>query len=306
MKDVKEPMTKDNEVLIKVKAVSINEWDNSVMNAKVFANRMMFGLFRPSKMNILGADVSGTIASVGKDVTSLKVGDDVLGDLSGQHWGGLAEYAFSKADALSPKPGSITFEEAAAVPQAGLLALQSFDHHGNVGPGTRVLINGGGGGVGSFAIQIAKDMGAEVTGVDTGEKLEFMSSTGADHVIDFKDEDFTGNGKVYDHIIDVVGGHGIADYRRSLAENGVCSLVGGSAGLMLRALISGKRGSKRIGLMMYRTNKGMDRMLEMVRSGCVRPVIDRTFPFEKTKEAFEYYGSGRYKGKIVITMDPDR
>jgi NADPH:quinone reductase-like Zn-dependent oxidoreductase len=196
----------------------------------------------------------------------------------------------------------MTFEEAAAIPQAGLLALQSFDHHGNVGKGTRVLINGGGGGVGTFAIQMAKDLGAEVTAVDSSCKLESMRSLGADHVIDHRKEDFTRNGENYDHIIEVIGSHKIADYRRSLAENGVCSLVGGSASLMLKAYLFGSKGNRKISLMMYETNKGLDRMKQLFRSGKVKPVIDRCFPLEETADAFRYYGSGKHMGKIIITM----
>ncbi len=303
LEDVDKPTPKDNEVLIKVKAASINEWDWSILTAKMFVNRMMFGLFRPKKMNILGCDVSGIVEAVGKDVREFKVGDEVFGDLSQDKWGGFAEYVCAPENSMVFKSPKMTFEEAAAIPQAGLLALQSMDHHGKVGSGTKVLINGGGGGAGTFAIQIAKVMGAEVTGVDSTVKLDQMRSLGADHVIDYTQEDFTKNGQTYDHIIEVIGSHKLSDYRGALTENGVCSMIGGSGWLILRAYLFGSRGRKRIGLMMYETNKGLDRMIELFEFGKVKPVIDRCYPLNETAKAFRYYGSGKHKGKIVITVD---
>ncbi len=302
LEDVKKPSPSDNEVLIKVKAASINEWDWSILTAKMFANRMMFGLFKPKKMNILGADVAGRIEAVGRGVENFQVGDEVFGDLSDQNWGGLAEYVCAPENSVTLKSPNMTFEEAAAIPQAGLLALQSFDHHGSIGPRKKVLINGGGGGVGTFAIQIAKGLGAEVTGVDNAGKMELMRSIGADHVIDHTKEDFTKNGQNYDHIIEVVGSHKLSEYRHSLAENGVCSMVGGSGWLMLWAHIFGSKGTKKIGLMMYDVNKGLDRMKELFESGKVKPVIDKCYSLKDAAEAFRYYGTGDHKGKIVVTM----
>lgn len=302
---VKKPIPGDKEVLISVKAVSINEWDHGILTAKMFANRMMFGLFRPGKMNILGCDVSGIVEVVGKEVKKFKIGDEVFGDLSSDNWGGLAEYVCGSENSLISKSPEMSFEEAAAIPQAGLLALQSFDHHGKVGRGTKVLINGGGGGVGTFAIQIAKDLGAEVTGVDNSVKMDLMRSLGADHVIDYSREDFTRNGQTYDHIIEVIGNRKLSDYRRALSENGMCSLVGGSGWLMLKVHVFGSRGTKKIGLMMYDANKGLDHMADLFVLGKVKPVIDRCYPLKDTPEAFRYYGSGNHKGKIVIAVDSD-
>jgi len=303
LKDIEKPTPKGNEVLIKVKAVSINEWDHSILTAKLLANRIMFGLFKPTKMKVLGCDISGIVESIGKDVKKFKVGDEVFGDLSGDSWGGMAEYVCGPESSFLLKSSNMSFEEASAIPQAGLLALQSFDQHGKVGPGSKVLVNGAGGGAGTFAIQIAKDLGAEVTGVDSGLKWNVMKDLGADHVIDYTKEDFTRNGRIYDHIIEVTGDRKLADYRRALAENGLCSLVGGSMWLILKASLFGSKGNKRIALMMYEQNKGLERLVELYDSGKVKPFIDRCFSLEDAAEAFRFYGSGNFKGKIVVTID---
>lgn len=303
LKEVEKPVPKNDELLIKVKATSINEWDYGILTANMFANRILFGLLRPKKINILGCDVSGIIETVGKDVKGFKPGDEVFGDLSGDHWGGLAEYVTCTENSIQLKSPDMSFEEAAAIPQAGLLALQSFDQHGSVGPGSKVLINGGGGGTGTFSIQMAKNLGAEVTGVDSSVKLDMMRELGADHVIDYNRTDFTKNGKTYDHIIDVTATHKVSEYRESLAENGVCSIVGGSGWLMLKAHISGSRGTKRVGLMGYETNKGLERMRDLFDSGKFKPVIDRTYRLEDAADAFRYYATSDHKGKIVIKID---
>ena len=305
MKEIERPKPGNNELLVRVKAVSINEWDHSILTANVFANRMMFGLLRPRKMNILGCDVSGVVEDTGKDVEGFIVGDEVFGDLSDDKWGGLAEYVCGSETSFILKSPKMTFEEAAAIPEAGLLALQSYDQHGRVGPGSNVRISGGGGGAGTFAIQIAKHLGAEVTGVDSSVKLDLMRHLGADHVIDFTKEDFTMNGQTYDHIIDVTGNRKLSDYRRALADNGLCSLVGGSTWLMMKAHLFGSKRNKRIALMMYKTNKGLDRMVELFDNDKVKPVIDRCFSLEDTAEAFRFYVSGIFKGKIVIKIDED-
>jgi NADPH:quinone reductase-like Zn-dependent oxidoreductase len=174
-----------------------------------------------------------------------------------------------------------------------------------LGPGTKILINGGGGGCGTFAIQMAKDRGAEVTAVDSGVKLDMMRDLGADHVIDYTKEDFTKNVLTYDHIIDVKGNRKLSEYRRALEENGVCSLVGGSMWLIFKAFLFGSRGNKKIALMMYEQNKGLDRMVDLFDSGKIKPVIDRCFSLKDTAEALRYYESGNFKGKIGITVEDD-
>lgn len=298
--DVPRPVPEDDEVLIKVIAASINEWDHGIFSANMLVNRMMFGLFRPKVKTILGADVSGVVVETGKDVDLLKEGDEVFGDLSGDRWGAFAEYVCARDSSLSIKPKEMSFEEAAALPQAGLMALQCFDQYSDTSEATKTLINGGGGGVGTYAIQIAKDLGAEVTAVDSASKLDMMSSLGADNVMDFRRNDFTKTGKKYDHIIEVTGHRRLLEYRRALEQGGVCSLVGGSMWLMLKSSLLGSMGSRKISVMGYETNSGMKRMIDLFLNREVRPVIDRIYTLSETADAFRYYSTGEHKGKIVI------
>ncbi len=225
LKEVAKPSPKDHEVLIKVHAASVNSWDWDQLIG-TFQGRLG-GLFRP-RNQILGADVAGRVEAVGKDVTKFKPGDDVFGDLSACGWGGFAQYVCAAENALVMKPARMSFEQAAAIPQAGLLALQGLRDTGNIRTGQKVLINGAGGGVGSFAIQIAKMHGAQVTGVDSAEKQETMRGFGADHVIDYRRDDFTKIGQQYDLILDVVVTRPMRDYRRVLSPNGILYLSGGT------------------------------------------------------------------------------
>ena len=222
---------------MKVHAASINEWDwNMLRAASIFVR--VWGPFKP-RHQILGADMAGRIEAVGKDVTRFQPGDAVFGDLNGSGWGGFAEYVCASENALEPKPASMTFEEAAAVPQAGVMALQGIRDYGQVQPGQKVLVNGAGGAVGTLAVQIAKSFGAEVTGVDTTGKLDKLRSIGADHVIDYTREDFTRNGQRYDLILDVGGFRSILAHQRALAAGGKCFFIGGSVPRILEVLIGG-------------------------------------------------------------------
>ncbi|HEX6171081.1 MAG TPA: NAD(P)-dependent alcohol dehydrogenase, partial [Chitinophagaceae bacterium] len=218
VEEIQKPVPGRDEVLVKVHAVSVNDWDLGLLRGKPLVNRLLFGLFKPRR-KILGSDIAGTIEMVGSNVKQWKVGDEVFGDLSGR-WGGFAEYAVAPAAALMLKPPGMNFEQAAAVPQAALLALQGLRNKMTVQKGHHVLINGGGGGAGTFAIQMAKSVGATVTAVDSASKLETMLSVGADHVIDYKSEDFTKNGQQYDLILDLAAYHSIFDYKKSLTPNG--------------------------------------------------------------------------------------
>ena len=212
VKEVEKPVPKDNEVLVKVYAVSINDWDWGLLTGDGLIIRLMSGLFKPKKQ-ILCSDIAGRIEAVGKNVKQFQPGDEVYGDLSGQ-WGGLAEYVCAPENALALKPATMSFMEAAAIPQAGMLTVQGLIDKGQIQPGQKLLINGAGGGVGTFGIQIAKLYGAEVTGVDKSEKLEMMRSMGFDHVIDYTKEDFTKNGKSYDLVLDVKTNRSIFSYPR--------------------------------------------------------------------------------------------
>jgi len=201
LKEIETPTPNDNEVLIKVHAASINSWDYELLRGKPFANRAIFGLLRP-KIKTLGADIAGQVVAIGKNIRKFSPGDEVLGDLSRDSWGGFAEYVCASENSLALKLKSMTFEEAAAIPQAAVLALQGIRDKGQVQAGQKVLINGAGGGVGTFAVQMAKYFGAIVTGIDSTEKLATMRSIGADHVIDYTKEDFAKNGQQYDLILD--------------------------------------------------------------------------------------------------------
>jgi len=305
-KEVEKPAPQNNEVLVKVCAASINSWDWEILQGKPFINRLMFGLLKPKKINILGCDITGQVAALGKNVKHLQIGDDVFGDLSACGWGGFAEYVCAPEAALSLKPASITFEEAAAVPQAGLLALQGLHYKEQLQAGQKVLINGAGGGVGSFAVQIAKLFGAEVTAVDSTEKLTLMRLLGADQVIDYTQEDFTRNGQRYDFILDINARHSIVDCHRALHSKGSYIMVGGSSKLISQLLLLGPIlsliSNKKMGLLLHKANKGMTMMNALLESTKVVPIIDRRYHLSDTAEAMRYFGKGKSKGKVVIKI----
>ncbi|MGZ8517419.1 MAG: NAD(P)-dependent alcohol dehydrogenase, partial [Chitinophagaceae bacterium] len=234
--EIEKPCPKDDEVLVKVHAVSINDWDWGLLQGD-FINRLLNGFLKP-KRKILGSDIAGRIEAVGKNIKQLKPGDEVYGDLSGR-WGGFAEYVCAPENALALKPATMSFEEAAAIPQAAMLAIQGLLDKGQIKAGQKLLINGAGGGVGTFAIQIAKLYNAEVTGVDSQPKLDMLRSMGFDHVIDYTREDFTKNGQRYDLVLDVKTNRSIFDYTRALVRNGVYVTVGGSLGRLLQCLLLG-------------------------------------------------------------------
>jgi NADPH:quinone reductase-like Zn-dependent oxidoreductase len=303
MKDVEKPSPKDDEVLVKVYAASINDWDSGLLHGD-FINRMLNGLRKP-KRKILGSDIAGRIEAVGKNVTQFQPGDEVFGDLSG-HWGGFAEYVCAPEKSLALKSTTMSFEEAAAIPQAAMLAVQGLIDKGKIKTGQKLLINGAGGGVGSFAVQIAKLYGVEVTGVDSAGKLEMMRSIGFDHVIDYTQEDFTKNGKRYDLILDVKTNRSMFDYTRALCRNGVYVTVGGSMGRLFQALILGPWISliskKHILIIALKLNKDLNYMKELFEAGKVKPVIDGPYRLDEVPKAFRIFGKAEHKGKIVITM----
>ena len=302
--EAEKPTPKDNEVLIKVHAASINDWDWGLLRGKPFVNRLLFGLLKPKK--ILGCDIAGLVEAVGRNVKQLQPGDEVFGDLSGCGFGGFAEYVCARENALVLKPASMTFEEAAAVPQAAVLALQGLRGKGQIQPGQKVLINGAGGGAGTFAVQIAKSFGAEVTGVDSTRKLDIMRSIGADHVIDYTQEDFTKTAQRYDWILDFAGYHSIVDYNRALSSKGIYVMVGGSAATLLQTLFLGPlismATSKKIGILAHKPNKDLAFMKELFEAGKVKPVIDKRYPLSEVPEALRYFGKGHNRGKVVITV----
>lgn len=307
LKEVEKPIPNDNEVLIKIHAASINSWDWELLRGTPFLNRLMFGLLKPKKINVLGCDIAGQVEAVGKSVKHLHVGDEVFGDLSANGWGGYAEYLCAPENALTIKPASMTYEQAASIPQAGLLALQGLVDKGGVHHGQKVLINGAGGGAGTFAIQIAKSYGAQVTAVDGTSKLEMMRSLGADHVIDYTQENYTKNGQTYDLIIDFSAYHSFFDYKRALKANGTFLMVGGSSGLANKCLFLGAfismTSSKKMGLLLHKPNKGLAKMKELIEGGKVKPVIDRCYPLSETADAFRYFATGIVQGKLIIHIE---
>jgi len=304
--EVAKPTPKDDEVLVAVHASSINSWDWEFQSGTSFINRLLFGLFKPkSGKQILGADIAGTVEAVGNGVTRFQPGDAVFGDLWA-NWGGFAEYACAPESALELKPANATFAEAAAVPQAGVLALQGLRAYGAVQPGQKVLINGAGGGVGTFAVQLAKLAGAEVTGVDITHKLDVVRSVGADHVIDYTREDFTRNGEQYDLIVDVHGHRSMFDYKHALSPDGGYAMVGGAVPRIFQALILGLWGSmtggQKFRLVAEGPNKGLADLKELMETGKIVAVIHRTYALSEVPEALHYFVAGRHTGKIVIAI----
>lgn len=306
--EVEKPEPKAKEVLVKVHASSINSWDWEILMGKPFVNRLMVGLCKPTRIKILGCDIAGRIEAVGRDVKRFQVGDEVFGDISHCGWGGYAEYVCvpERANALALKPDSMTFEQSAAVPQAAVLALQGL-RNGRIKRARKVLINGAAGGVGSFAVPMAKSYGAEVTGVDSAGKLAFVRSLGADYAIDYSRQDFTKNGQQYDLILDVQAYHSFSDYRGALSSNGVYVMVGGSMALVNRLIFLGPwmsiTGTKKMGLLMHKPDAGdLDILKTQFETQKVTPSIDRCYPLSEVAEAIKYYQSGQVKGKIVITV----
>ena len=310
LEEVQKPTTRDDEVLIKVRAASVNSWDWDLLRGTLFLARLMGGGLRRPKNKILGTDIAGRVEAVGRNVKQLQPGDEVFGELSWHFlslgWGGFAEYVCARENSMMLKPASMTFEQAAAVPQVAALALGGLRYNGQIQPGQKFLMNGAGGGVGTFAVQIAKYFGAEVTGVDSGRKLDMVRSIGADHVIDYTQEDFTRNGQRYDLIIDVGAYRSTFDYKRALSPGGAYGVIGGSQARFFQTMFLGPWipmiGSKKIGTVGAKPNEGLAFILELFEAGKVVPVIDRCYPLSEVAEAFRYFGVGHVQGKIVITM----
>jgi NADPH:quinone reductase-like Zn-dependent oxidoreductase len=265
-----------------------------------------YGLLKPNK-TIPGAAVAGRVEAVGSDVTQFKPGDEVFGDLSACGFGAFAEYVCAHENALALKPANATFEVAAAIPLAAVTALQSLRDKGHIQPGQKVLINGASGGVGTFAVQIAKSFGAEVTAVCSTSKLDMVRSIGADHVIDYTREDFTQNGQRYDLILAANGYHPIADYKRALSPKGTYVVTGGPMAALFQAMLLGPwismTGTKKMGNMMAKPNQqDLVFMKALVEAGKVVPVIDRCYPLSEVPDALRYLEEGHAQGKVVITM----
>ena len=296
LKEVAKPVPQDNEVLIKIHASSVNPFDWRTMRAKPFFIRLKEGLLKP-KNKRLGADFSGQIEAVGRKAKQFQPGDKVFGICSGA----FAEYVCVNEDEIALQPAGATFEEAAALPIAAITALQGLRDKGQLQPGQQVLINGASGGVGTFAVQIAKSFGAEVTGVCSTKKLALVSSIGADHVIDYTKENFTQNGQCYDLIFDAAAYHSLSDYQRALSPQGVYVWIGGSLAMILKIMLSR---SKKFTLLSAKKNKKDFNLLkELFETGQVKAVIDRSYPLREVAEAIRYLEAGKARGKVVITVE---
>ncbi len=309
LRDVETPSPKPNEVLVKVRAASVNAADLEILRG-AWSSRFLSPL-RP-KYKIPGSDVAGQVDAVGDDVTELQPGDDIVGDLFIYGHGAFAEYVCAPETAFTRKSAHMSFAEAATYPQAALIALQALRGKKQIEPGHTVLINGGGGGMGTFGIQIAKYYGADVTGVDSARKLETMQSIGADHVIDYRQEDFTNSGKYYDIIVDTVARRSLSEYKRILNPGGLFVMIGGSRSAIFQAAFLGplysRDGEKHLGLNLWSepyNKEDMDFLEELFEAGDVVPVIDRCYVLSKVPEALGYLEEGLALGKIVITMGSD-
>jgi len=306
IRDVDKPEPGDGEVLVRVRAASVNTADLDHLRGRSLVERMATGFPRPRNA-IPGLDMAGEVVAVGGNVVGLEMGDEVWADLSVAGFGAFAEYVCAAEKVFLPKPAALSFEEAATVPHSGVLALQGLLGKGPIRSGDRVLINGAGGCVGPFALQIAKSFGAEVTGVDHSGKLDMMRSLGADHVIDYTREDFTRNGRRYDLILDIAAQRSVLHYRRSLAPQGRYVLVARSLAGFFQALLVGAWVSatgKRMGIFMWNPNKreDLDLLSRLLDAGKVKPVIDRRYELSQVPEALRYVERGHARGKVVITV----
>ncbi len=304
-KEVEKPTPNDGEILVKIHAASANPLDWHLMRASPFFVRLGGGLRKPKDPR-LGADLAGRVEVVGSNVTQFQPGDEVFGAWTGS----FAEYASVPEKRVALKPTNCSFEEAAAIPVAAITALQGLRDTGQIQPGQKVLVNGASGGVGTFAVQIAKSFGTEVTGVCSTRNLDLVRSIGADHVIDYTQEDFTKNGRHYDLIYDAVGNRSVADYKRALSPQGTCVIIGFSslsglfAHVVLGPLMS-KIGNKKVGLMGIAKLNQQDLVFvkELLEEGLVVPVIERRYPLHETAQALQYLEEEHARGKVVITVD---
>jgi NADPH:quinone reductase-like Zn-dependent oxidoreductase len=307
LKEVEKPTPKDDEVLVQVHAASVNQGDVYIVRGEPVLFRPSYGFPGP-KHTIPGGDVAGRIEAVGRDVKQFQPGDEVFGDIGGCGFGAWAEYVSAPEDALVMKPANTTFEEAAAVSQAAIVALQGLCDKGQIQPGQKVLIAGASGGNGTFAVQVAKSFGAEVTGVCSTRNVDLVRSIGADHIIDYTKEDFAKSGQRYDLILSTAGYRSVFDYRRALSPQGIYVSAGGAMaqvyqGMLLGPLIS-MTGSQTLTFLYARQNQqDLVFLKELIEAGKVKSVIDRRYPLSEVPQALRYYGEGRSQGKVVITVE---
>lgn len=313
VREVSAPIPKDDQVLVKVFAASINDWDWGYLTGTSRVNRLLCGLRTP-RVKILGCDIAGRVESVGRRVRRFKPGDEVYGDLCRDGFGGFAEYVCARENALALKLPRMSFEQAAAIPQAGMLAIQSLIDTGSLQAGQKILINGAGGGVGTLAIQLLKlprfaAAGIEVTGVDGADKLDMLRSMGFDRVIDYRAQDFTQSEERYDVIIDVKSNRHPSEYARVLKPGGIYATGGGEVKRLLQVAFVGPRigrsEKKRFKVVMLNPSRDLDYFNELFDAGQLKPVIDGSYTLSEGRNAFHYFGEAKHKGKLVITIDRD-
>ena len=305
IREIDRPVPRDGEVLVRVHAASINDWDWGLLHEPTLPT-----VRRAPRVRILGSDIAGRVVAVGNGVQRFRAGDEVHGDLSRfgpDGWGGFAEYVCARESELVPKPAGMTFEQAAALPQAGQLAVQGLLAGGPLRPGLTLLINGGGGGVGTIGVQLAKPQGVEVTGVDRASKHEMMRRIGFDHVIDYEREDFTQNGRRYDLILDTKTNRSPSRYTGSLNPGGTYATVGGPRirdlfRIALYGLWSRRVTGKAFRLVMLKQNKDLAYLNQRFDAGELVPVIDGPYPLSEAREAFRHFGAGNHRGKVVISL----
>jgi len=306
LKEVAKPAHNENEVLIKIKTTAINDYDWSLVRGKPYLYRLMYGLRKP-KHQILGMELVGTIEAIGSNVEQLKVGDVVFGDTSNYGFGTFAEYVCINENAVKKKPVNVSFEDAAAIPHASTLAFQALRGIGKINEGQKILINGGGGGVGTIGLQLAKLHNCEVTGVDSKEKLSMMKSMGFDYAIDYKQVDFTKTGEQYDLILDCKTDKSAFSYLRALKPNGKYVTIGGKVDKLLKVLFWGKIisifSTKKLKLLSLKPNAGLDYICGLLEQNKIKCVIDGPYNLEDTPWLIQYFGEGKHQGKIVIQMN---
>jgi NADPH:quinone reductase-like Zn-dependent oxidoreductase len=307
LREVATPVPADDEVLVRVHAASVNAADWRLMRADPFLARLHTGLFKPTRFQILGTDIAGRVEAVGRNVSQFRTGDEVFGDMFASDFGGFAEYKCAHEGELVLKPAGLSFEAAAAVPLAAVTALHGLRDKGRIQPGQKVLINGASGGVGTFAVQIARYFGAEVTAVCSPGKAELARSLGADHVIDYTREDFARNGRQYDLILAANGDRSIFDYKRALSPQGIYVMVGGTSRQMFQALLLGPWisvvGSRKMGALSSMPDRQALLFLKgLLESGKLKPVIDRVYALSQVPDAVRYVEEGHAAGKVVISM----
>ncbi len=305
-REIDKPAIGEHEVLVRVRAAGVNPADWAIMNGLPYIARPVYGLRKPKHI-VRGTDVAGTVEAVGPSVSGFAVGDEVFGWCTGSY----AEYAAASEDALALKPANLTFEQAAAVPMAGFVALQALRDHGHVQAGQKVLINGASGGIGTFAVQIAKSLGAEVTGVCSTRNVEMVRSIGADHVIDYTKDDFTQNGRQYDFVLDNVANRSLTELRRALTPTGTLIPNGGgfdhrwmaSGGRLVRAVVLFQFGGQTLGNFLMSANQAdLLALKALLEAGTVVPVIGHTYPLSQTAQALDLVGRGHARGKVAITV----